>query len=77
MLSFEDRSRNEAYRLTFNEEELVDYIKNHKQEVSQIKIITLAEIMSIAPNTITRFCYKLFYNLITFLLKFFFDIIKL
>ncbi len=62
MLSFEDRSRNEAYRLTFNEEELVEYIKNNKHEVSQIKIITLAEIMSVAPNTVTRFCYKLGYE---------------
>lgn len=62
MLSLEDRAKNEAYRLTFNEEELVDYIKNNKEEVSQIKIITLAEIMTIAPNTITRFCYKLGYE---------------
>jgi DNA-binding MurR/RpiR family transcriptional regulator len=60
MLSFEDRFTNEAYRLTFNEEELVDYIKNHKQEVSQIKNNTLAEIMSIAPNTITRFVISFF-----------------
>jgi len=62
MLSFDDRVKNYGYQMTVNEEELVDYITTHKEEVSQIKIVVLAEELDIATNTITRFCHKLNYE---------------
>ncbi|QDK71289.1 MurR/RpiR family transcriptional regulator [Lactococcus protaetiae] len=62
MLNFDDRVQNIKYKMTLNEEELTDYIKKNIQSVSQMKIVTLANELCIAPNTITRFCTKLGYE---------------
>lgn len=61
-MNFQHRVLNSQYCLTELEEELADYIVQNKEEVAQMKIVTLASQLYTVPNTITRFCHKLGYD---------------
>lgn len=61
-MDFLSRTINFGYRLTDLEDELILYILKNKSEVSQIKIVDLANIFYTVPNTITRLCHKLSYS---------------
>lgn len=61
-MNFESRAINYDYKLTELEDDLVAYIRRHKREVSETKIISLAQQFYTVPNTITRFCHKLGYE---------------
>jgi len=61
-MNFESRTINFDYKLTELEDDLVDYILKHKEEVVEMKIVHLAQTIYTVPNTITRFCHKLGYK---------------
>ncbi|GAB2027847.1 MurR/RpiR family transcriptional regulator [Lactovum odontotermitis] len=61
-MDFKHKVLNYRYCLTELEEELADYIVQNREEVAQMKIVTLASQLYTAPNTITRFCHKLGYD---------------
>lgn len=61
-MKFATRAANLYYKLTELEDDIVEYIKNHKAEVADTKIVTLAAEFYTVPNTITRLCRKLGYD---------------
>lgn len=61
-LKFEERIHIHEDELSDLEIEIAEYILNHKKEVSEIKIIVLAEKFFTVPNTISRLCHKLDYS---------------
>lgn len=61
-MEFQERVINQEYRLTDLEDEIVRFIKHHKQIVCEMKIVELAAQFYTVPNTITRLCHKLNYS---------------
>lgn len=62
LLKIEERIRIHEDELSDIENEIARYIVNHKKEVSEMKIITLAAKFYTVPNTISRLCHKLDYS---------------
>lgn len=60
--SFDQRVINAQYKLNETEDALVEYIKKHVQDVTEMSINELARHIYTVPNTITRFCKKLGYS---------------
>jgi DNA-binding MurR/RpiR family transcriptional regulator len=61
-MNFKSRILNYDYKLTELDDDLAAYILKHKREVSESKIVSLAQEFYTVPNTITRFCHKLGYE---------------
>lgn len=60
-MDFNSRVINFNYRFTDLEDEIILYIQKHKEEITQSKIVDLANTFFTVPNTITRLCHKLEY----------------
>ena len=60
-MNFVERAINKEFKLTEIEDDFVDFIRSHKDEVSSMKVVTLANEFHTVPNTVTRFCHKLGY----------------
>lgn len=59
---FEERVRKYEYKLNDTDDQIVEYIVNHKKEVTKQSIQVLAVNVFTVPNTITRLSKKLGYD---------------
>jgi len=59
---FEDRVHKFEYKLNDTDDQIVEYIREHKHDIVQMSIQYLASQLFTVPNTITRFCKKLDYD---------------
>ncbi|TCN26206.1 MurR/RpiR family transcriptional regulator [Mesobacillus foraminis] len=62
MMQFEEQVRKFEYKLSDTEDQIVEYIINHKAEAVTLSIQHLASILYTVPNTITRLSKKLGYD---------------
>lgn len=61
-MKFEDRVQVYEYKLNDTDDQIIDYIKDNKEEVLNISIQKLAEKLFTVPNTIVRLAKKLGYD---------------
>ncbi|MBS4208519.1 MurR/RpiR family transcriptional regulator [Bacillus sp. FJAT-50079] len=61
-MRFEERVHKYEYKLSDTEDQIVEYIIQHRQEAASMSIQTLARKLYTVPNTITRFAKKLGYD---------------
>ena len=61
-MKFEDRVLYYEFPLNETDDEVIDYIRKHKKELSDIPIKTMADELYTVPNTIMRVCKKLGYK---------------
>ncbi|NER40454.1 hypothetical protein G3M54_04080 [Bacillus megaterium NBRC 15308 = ATCC 14581] len=56
---FEDRVHKFEYKLNDTDDQIVEYIREHTQDIVHMSIQYLASQLFTVPNTITRFCKNL------------------
>ncbi|AOL34273.1 MurR/RpiR family transcriptional regulator [Geobacillus thermoleovorans] len=61
-MRFDERVRLYADRLNDTDDQIVDYIMEHREEIADIPIQKMAEALYTVPNTIVRFAKKLGYK---------------
>src|SRR5699024_5616294 len=59
---FKDRIRKYEYKLNDTDDQIIDYILGHKQEITYMPIKTLAKRLYTVPNTVLRLSKKLGYD---------------
>jgi DNA-binding MurR/RpiR family transcriptional regulator len=60
--SFENRVKKIEMMTNDTEDDIIDYIRNHKQDIKQISIQQMANELFIAPNSVMRLSKKLGYS---------------
>ncbi|WP_339232992.1 hypothetical protein MKY25_10670 [Geobacillus sp. FSL W8-0032] len=61
-MRFDERVRLYADKLNDTDDQIVDYIIKHREEIADIPIQKMAEALYTVPNTIVRFAKKLGYK---------------
>lgn len=61
-LSFDARVKKIEMQLNDTEDDIVDYIQNHKKDIKQLSIQKMANELFIAPNSVMRLSKKLGYS---------------
>lgn len=61
-MQFQERIQKYEYKLNDTDDQIIEYIINHKQEITNISIQTLASRLYTVPNTIVRLSKKLGYD---------------
>lgn len=53
-MQFQERIQKYEYKLNDTDDQIIEYIINHKQEITNISIQTLTSRLYTVPNTIVR-----------------------